>query len=56
MLILFSEHSVFLKPAIKLGQLGRGLGGVIVLVRKELTAVDVNVEVEYDNILLFKMA
>ena len=53
---IFPGHSVFLKPAIKLDQLERRSGGVIALVRKELTVAVVNVEVEYDNILMFKVA
>ena len=53
----FPGHSVFLKPAIKPGQLGRRWGrGSIVLVRKELKIVVVNVEANYDNILPFKVA
>ena len=53
---IFPGHSVFLKPAIKLDQLERRSGGAIALVRKELTVAVVNVEVEYDNILMFKVA
>ena len=50
------EHFVFVKPAVKLSHMGRRSGGSITLVRKQLTTVVENIEVDFDNILLLKLS
>ena len=52
----FPEHFVFVKSAVKLSHMGRRSGGVIALVRKQLTTVVENIEVDFDNILLLKLS
>ena len=52
----FPEHSVFVKPAVKLNHMGRRSGGVITLVRKQLTTAVENIVVGFDNILLRKLS
>ena len=52
----FPEHFVFVKPAVKLSLMGRRSGGIIALVRKQLTTVVENIEVDFDNILLLKLS
>lgn len=47
---------MFVKPAVKLSHMGRRSGGVITLVRKQLTTVVENTEVDFDNILLRKLS
>ena len=47
---------MFVKPAVKLSHMGRRSGGSITLVRKQLTTVVENIEVDFDNILLLKLS
>ena len=47
---------MFVKPAVKLSHMGRRSGDVITLVRKLLTTVVEDIEVDFNNILLFKLS
>ena len=47
----FPDHFMFVKPTVKLSPMGRRSGGVIALVRKQLTTVVENTEADFDNIL-----
>ena len=52
----FPEHFVFVKPVVKLSHMGKRSGGVITLVRKQLMTVVENIEVDFDNILVFRLS